>query len=60
MTNGDGLLLIGRTLYVVQNRSNQISVITLNKSGTRGTVVDQLTSPSTPYWVTAVSRSRVR
>ncbi|MER7244351.1 superoxide dismutase [Kribbella sp. NPDC000426] len=44
MTNGDGLLLIGRTLYVVQNRSNQISVLTLNKSGTKGTLVDQISS----------------
>jgi sugar lactone lactonase YvrE len=44
MTNGDGLLLIGRTLYVVQNRSNQISVLTLNSSGTKGTVVRVVTS----------------
>jgi sugar lactone lactonase YvrE len=44
MTNGDGLLLIGRTLYVVQNRLNQIAVITLNKSGSKGTVVRTITS----------------
>ena len=43
MTNGDGLLLIGRTLYVVQNRLN-LAVIALNKSGTKGTVVRQITS----------------
>ena len=30
MTNGDGLLLIGRTLYVVQNLLNKIAVLTLN------------------------------
>jgi sugar lactone lactonase YvrE len=44
MTNGDGLLLIGRTLYVVQNRSNQISVLTLNPAGTKGTVTRVVSS----------------
>jgi hypothetical protein len=28
-TNGDGLLLEGQTLYLVQNRSNQVAVIHL-------------------------------
>jgi sugar lactone lactonase YvrE len=45
MTNGDGLLLVGSTLYVVQNRSNKISVVALNQAGTRGDVVDGITSP---------------
>jgi sugar lactone lactonase YvrE len=37
--NGDGLLLAGRrTLYVVQNRLNQIAVIRLSKDLARGTV----------------------
>ncbi|HET7352307.1 MAG TPA: superoxide dismutase [Marmoricola sp.] len=44
MTNGDGLLREGRTLYVVQNQLNQVSVIHLNRSGTRGTVKRVLTS----------------
>ncbi|MGW7683264.1 SMP-30/gluconolactonase/LRE family protein [Kribbella sp. NPDC054772] len=39
MTNGDGLLLLGRTLYVVQNASNQIGVLSLNRAGTRGHLV---------------------
>ncbi|MEV6487548.1 superoxide dismutase [Actinoplanes sp. NPDC051633] len=43
--NGDGLWLRGRTLYVVQNRLNQIAKIQLNWSGTRGTVVSRTTSP---------------
>ena len=30
-TNGDGLLLKGKTLYVVQNRLNQIAVVDLKK-----------------------------
>jgi sugar lactone lactonase YvrE len=45
LVNGDGLLLEGRTLYVVQNRLNRITVITLNKAGTAGTVVRTITDP---------------
>jgi hypothetical protein len=45
LLNGDGLLLKGRTLYVVQNRLNQVAVVELNRRGTAGTVVDTLTSP---------------
>lgn len=44
LTNGDGMLLLGRTLYVVQNRSNQVAVVELNRSGTRGQLVDTLNS----------------
>jgi len=44
--NGDGLWLRGRTLYVVQNRLNQIAKIQLNWSGTRGTVVSRTGSPA--------------
>ena len=46
LTNGDGLLVRGRTLYVVQNRLNQVAVIRVNRAGTRGVLVDRLTSPS--------------
>ncbi|MFI6675323.1 SMP-30/gluconolactonase/LRE family protein [Kribbella sp. NPDC050470] len=45
MTNGDGLLVLGRTLYVVQNQLNQVAVVRLNSSGTRGTLVRTITSP---------------
>ena len=31
LTNGDGMLLRGRTLYVVQNQSNQIAVLKLKQ-----------------------------
>ena len=44
MTNGDGILREGRTLYVVQNQLNQVAVVHLNRSGTRGTVKRVLTS----------------
>jgi sugar lactone lactonase YvrE len=45
LVNGDGLLLIGRTLYVVQNRLNTITVLRLNNRGTTGRVVDHITDP---------------
>jgi sugar lactone lactonase YvrE len=44
LTNGDGLLVRGRTLYAVQNRLNQVAVVDLNRSGSRGRLVDTLTS----------------
>ncbi|MBC8103801.1 MAG: superoxide dismutase [Cytophagales bacterium] len=43
--NGDGLLLQGRTLYVVQNRLNQIAVIELAPNLLSGDVVELITSP---------------
>ena len=38
LVNGDGILLHGRTLYVVQNRSNQIAVVTLDADLSSGVV----------------------
>jgi sugar lactone lactonase YvrE len=43
--NGDGLLRLGRTLYVVQNRLNQIAVVELNPAGTAGTLTATITDP---------------
>ena len=43
--NGDGLLLDGKLLYVVQNQLNQISVVRLDPHLTSGTVVDVITDP---------------
>ena len=40
---GDGILLDGRTLYVVQNRMNQIAVIKLTRGLASGTITDLLT-----------------
>ena len=45
LTNGDGLLLDGRTLYGVQNQLNRIAVIRLNASGTAGQVTRTITDP---------------
>jgi sugar lactone lactonase YvrE len=44
--NGDGILLQGKTLYVVQNRLNKIAVIELNSDLTAGTIVEEITSES--------------
>jgi sugar lactone lactonase YvrE len=43
---GDGILLHGRTLYVVQNVLNQVAVVRLNHTGTSGTVVATITDPA--------------
>jgi sugar lactone lactonase YvrE len=44
LLNGDGILLQGRTLYVVQNRMNQIAVVRLtNFDLDEGEVVDTIT-----------------
>ena len=55
MTNGDGLLLIGRTLFVVQNLLNKVAVLTLNQSGTKGTLVREVTSPDFDVPTTAAA-----
>jgi sugar lactone lactonase YvrE len=46
LTNGDGILLRGRTLYVVRNQNNQIVKIALNRAGTAGRVTGVLTDPA--------------
>jgi sugar lactone lactonase YvrE len=46
LTNGDGLLVRGRTLYVVQNRLGQVAVIKLDRRGREGRLVKVLTSTS--------------
>jgi outer membrane protein assembly factor BamB len=43
--NGDGILLQGDTLYVVQNQLNQIAVVELSEDLTTGAVVETITSP---------------
>jgi len=58
LTNGDGLLLRGRTLYVVQNRLNRVAVVGLDAAGTRGEVRRTITSPAfdVPSTVAASAR----
>jgi hypothetical protein len=45
LTNGDGMLLAGRVLFVVQNRDNRIAVVVLSRSLDRGRLVAELTDP---------------
>jgi sugar lactone lactonase YvrE len=45
LPNADGMLLDGRTLFVVQNVNNLVAVVHLNRAGTAGTVVQTLTDP---------------
>jgi sugar lactone lactonase YvrE len=45
LMNGDGLLLLGRTLYVVQNSLNRIAVVRLAPDLASGAVSGYLTDP---------------
>ena len=45
LTNGDGLLRQGRTLFVVQNRLNTLTKLRLDAAATRGELVTQVTDP---------------
>jgi sugar lactone lactonase YvrE len=45
LANGDGMLLEGCTLYVVQNRLNRIAVLHLDRRGTRGHLARTITDP---------------
>ncbi|KRF37516.1 hypothetical protein [Nocardioides sp. Soil805] len=42
VANGDGMLLRGRTLYVVQNFLNQVAVLHLARDGRSGELVDTI------------------
>lgn len=46
VTNGDGILLHGNTLYVVRNRLNEIAVVELADNLLSGTVTRTITSPN--------------
>jgi sugar lactone lactonase YvrE len=43
--NGDGILLKGRTLYVVQNSNNRVAVISLSSNLSSGRVLRRVTDP---------------
>jgi sugar lactone lactonase YvrE len=48
-TNGDGLLLDRRTLYVVQNRLHLLAVVQLSLDGKSGTVAARVPLSSPPF-----------
>ncbi|GAA2676195.1 MULTISPECIES: SMP-30/gluconolactonase/LRE family protein [Actinosynnema] len=45
LTNGDGLLLDGRSLLVVQNRLNTVALFSLDRAGTAASLVTRVTDP---------------
>jgi hypothetical protein len=45
LVNGDGILLRGRTLYVVRNRDNLIAVVDLKRNLRSGEVEEEITDP---------------
>jgi hypothetical protein len=45
VVNGDGILLHGRTLYVVRNRDNRIAVVDLKRDLREGEIEEELTDP---------------
>jgi sugar lactone lactonase YvrE len=57
--SGDGLLLKGRRLYVVQNQLNQVAVVQLSQDMTSGTLLRVLTSPALDV-PTTIARSGSR
>jgi len=59
VVNGDGILLEGQTLFVVQNRLNQMAVIDLSPDFATGKVRTRITSPSfdVPSTLTAAGTS---
>lgn len=57
LTNGDGLLLRGRTLYVVQNRDNQVAVFELSQDLTKATFLRAITDPGNLDVPTTIDRA---
>jgi hypothetical protein len=55
LVNGDGMLLAGHTLFVVQNRANKIAVVKLSRDLSHGKVVAELTDSdfNVPTTITA-------
>ena len=43
---GDGILLDGRKLYVVQNQLNRVAVVRLSRGLRSGTIIEHLTDPA--------------
>jgi Cu-Zn family superoxide dismutase len=58
LTNGDGLLLRGRTLYVVRNRQELIVPVRLTRDLTRGSVANAVTSEALRYPTTTAADGR--
>jgi sugar lactone lactonase YvrE len=60
VTSGDGILLQGKTLYVLRNQLNQIAVIRLSPDLSSGTLIDTITDDNFDVPTTlALSGSRL-
>lgn len=55
VSNGDGLELVGQTLYVVRNQLNQVAVFELDEGATTATLVAELSSDDLDVPTTAAS-----
>ena len=60
LSNGDGLLLRGRTLYVVQNRDNKVAVFELATDLTKATFLRAITDPGNLDVPTTIDRAGSR
>ncbi len=58
LTNGDGLLVEERSLYVVQNRLNTVAKFSLDRAGTCGELVTKVTDPRFDVPTTVASFGR--
>jgi outer membrane protein assembly factor BamB len=58
VVNGDGILLLGHTLFVVQNRLNQIAVIRLSPDLAQGTIVRTITDSAFDVPTTIAAHGR--
>jgi hypothetical protein len=54
VVNGDGLVLRGKKLYVIENFSNQVVVVKLNGDDTSGQIIKTITSPDFDIIATGV------
>lgn len=55
---GDGLLLVGRTLYAVQNQRNRIAVVRLSRTASRGRIATYLRDRDLDVPTTVARRGR--
>ncbi|MDI3423614.1 NHL repeat-containing protein [Streptomyces luteolus] len=58
LVNGDGLLLLGRTLYVVQQAQNAVDVLRIDEGGTRAEAVARITDARFRIPTTAAAYGR--
>ncbi len=58
VVNGDGILLDGKKLYVVQNRNNQVAVVKLSHRLGSGRVLARLTDPALDVPTTIAEHGR--